>query len=39
MKEFWSYDSDYILKQLNTGKDGLSGKEAERRIDKYVQNF
>ena len=39
MKEFWSYDSDYILKQLNTGKDGLSGKEAERRIDKYGQNI
>ena len=39
MKEFWSYDLNDILRQLNTGKDGLSSREAEGRIDKYGQNI
>ena len=39
MKEFWSYDLNDILKQLNTGEDGLSSREAEGRIDKYGQNI
>ena len=39
MKEFWSYDLNDILKQLNTGKDGLSSREAQERIDKYGQNI
>ena len=39
MKEFWSYDLNDILKQLNTGEDGLSSREAQERIDKYGQNI
>lgn len=39
MKEFWSYEVDDILKQLNTDKDGLSSREAEERMDEYGQNI
>jgi len=39
MKEFWSYEIDDILKQLNTDKDGLSSREAEERMDEYGQNI
>ena len=35
MKEFWSYEVDDILKQLNTDKGGLSSREAEERMDEY----
>ena len=39
MKEFWSYEVDDILKQLNTDKGGLSSREAEERMDEYGQNI
>ena len=38
MKDFWSYDKDDILKQLNSSENGLSTKEAEDRIEKYGKN-
>ena len=38
MKDFWSYDKDAILKQLNSSENGLSTKEAEDRIEKYGKN-
>ena len=39
MKEFWTYESKDMLKKLNTDENGLSGREAEKRIDKYGQNI
>lgn len=39
MKDFWSYDKDAILKQLNSSENGLSTKEAEDRIEKYGKNI
>ena len=39
MKDFWSYDKDDILKQLNSSENGLSTKEAEDRIEKYGKNI
>lgn len=39
MKDFWSYDKDDILKQLNSSENGLSSKEAEDRIDTYGKNI
>ena len=39
MKEFWTYESKDMLKKLNTDENGLSSREAEKRIDKYGQNI
>ena len=39
MKDFWTYESKDMLKKLNTDENGLSGREAEKRIDKYGQNI
>ena len=39
MKEFWTYESKDMLKKLNTDENGLSGREAEERTDKYGQNI
>lgn len=39
MKEFWSYDIDYILNKLETSKDGLSSQEAEKRLEDYGENI
>ena len=39
MKEFWTYESKDMLKKLNADENGLSGREAEKRIDKYGQNI
>lgn len=39
MKDFWSYDKDDILKQLNSSESGLSSKEAEDRIESYGKNI
>lgn len=38
MKDFWSYDKDYILKELNSSEAGLSSQEALDRIDSYGKN-
>lgn len=38
MKNFWSYDIDYVLKELNSTEDGLSSKDAASRITKYGKN-
>ena len=39
MKEFWTYESKDMLKKLNADENGLSGREAEKRIDEYGQNI
>ena len=39
MKEFWTYESKDMLKKLNADENGLSSREAEKRIDKYGQNI
>ena len=39
MKDFWSYDIDYILNKLETSKDGLSSQEAEKRLEDYGENI
>ena len=39
MKDFWTYESKDMLKKLNTDENGLSSREAEKRIDKYGQNI
>lgn len=39
MKEFWTYESKDMLKKLNTDENGLSSREAEKRIDEYGQNI
>lgn len=38
MKDFWAYDKDDILKELNTSEAGLSSKEACDRIENYGKN-
>lgn len=38
MKDFWAYDKDDILKELNTSEAGLSSKEACDRIGNYGKN-
>ena len=39
MKEFWTYESKDMLKKLNADENGLSSREAEKRIDEYGQNI
>ncbi|WP_297687500.1 magnesium-translocating P-type ATPase [uncultured Anaerococcus sp.] len=38
MKDFWSYDKDYVLKSLDSSESGLSSKQACDRIDTYGKN-
>lgn len=38
MRNFWSYDEDVVLKKLNATKDGLTSKEASKRIEEYGHN-
>lgn len=38
MKDFWAYDKDDILKELNTSESGLSSKEVCDRIENYGKN-
>lgn len=38
MKDFWSYDKDYVLKSLDSSKAGLSSKQASDRIEYYGKN-
>ena len=35
MKNFWSYDLDDALKELNSSRDGLTSQEAAERIETY----
>ena len=39
MKEFWTYETKDMLKELNTDENGLSSQEAGERADKYGQNI
>lgn len=39
MKEFWSYDKDYVLKSLDSSEAGLSSKQASDRIESYGKNI
>lgn len=39
MKNFWSYDANNILNNLNTRVEGLSSQEAKDRIDKLGENI
>lgn len=36
--QFWSLDTDTVLKKLRTGKDGLSEDEVVRRLKQYGSN-
>ncbi|MFO3666680.1 magnesium-translocating P-type ATPase [Anaerococcus kampingiae] len=38
MKDFWSYDKDYVLKSLDSSEAGLSSKQASDRIESYGKN-
>lgn len=38
MKNFWSYDEETVLTKLKTSKDGLTMKEARKRINEYGHN-
>lgn len=38
MKNFWSYDIDDALKELNSSRDGLTSQEAAKRIETYGKN-
>ncbi len=38
MKEFWSYDKDYVLKSLDSSEAGLSSKQASDRIESFGKN-
>lgn len=38
MKNFWSYDIDDALKELNSSRDGLTSQEAADRIESYGKN-
>ena len=39
MKDFWSYDKDDVLKQLNSSEAGLTNKVACDRIANYGKNI
>ena len=39
MKNFWSYSTEDIFKELNTSKKGISSEEAANRIEKYGKNI
>ncbi len=38
MKDFWAYDKDDILKELNISEAGLSSKEVCDSIENYGKN-
>ena len=38
MKDFWSYEKDYVLKSLDSSESGLSSKQASDRIESFGKN-